>query len=157
MNNKMKMSPPWVIYFRKIEALFGKDPAIKVKFDEENRIIKIYVDNTEKAEAIEKLLPSQKTFGNILVRTQVIPANNLKGSRFSLLQEAFKGNPIVSFFETVPMQTNNINFMVFKKEVVQYFIDDLGDYHGLCSTLYQDIAKEVFGGEGGIYFCTDNK
>ena len=157
MNKKIKMSPPWVVYYRKIEALFCKDSEIKMRFDEDTDTIKIYVNNPEKAEAIEKLLPEQKIFGNVIVKIQVIPANKLNNSRFSLFQKAFDGNPIVSFFETVRMQTNNMNFMVFKPEVVQYFNDDIGDIHGLCSTLYQDIAKDIFGNEKGIYFCTDVK
>ena len=33
--------------------------------------------------------------------------------------------------------------------------DDLSDAHGICSTLYQDLAKEVFGESEGIFFCTE--
>lgn len=40
-------------------------------------------------------------------------------------------------------------------KVVQYFNDDLGDAHGVCSTLYQEIAKDVFGEHEGIFFCTN--
>ena len=50
---------------------------------------------------------------------------------------------------------NDFNFVVFVPEVVQFYNDDLGDINGLCSTLYQDLAKDLFGEEAGIYFCTD--
>ena len=157
MENKVNLSSPWVIYFRKISALFEKDPAVKVLFDDQNYVIKIYVEGDEKAKALEQILPSEKTFGNIVVKTIVIPANQLNVSRFSLFQKAFESNPIVSFMEIVPTQTNNLNFIVFKKKIVQFFNDNVGDYYGVCSTLYQDIAKDIFGEEKGIYFCTDVK
>lgn len=37
------------------------------------------------------------------------------------------------------------------------FNDDLGDPHGLRSTLMQELAKEVIGESDGIHFCTDNE
>ena len=50
---------------------------------------------------------------------------------------------------------NPITYVVFVNEVVQYFNDDLGDVYGQCSTLYQEIAKDVFGETEGVFFCTD--
>ena len=52
---------------------------------------------------------------------------------------------------------NPIHYCVFKKEVAQYWGDNLGDPHGNVSTLYQEIAKDIFGESGGVIFCTDNK
>ena len=31
--NEVKLSSPWVLYYRKLEALFGNDPDIEVEFD----------------------------------------------------------------------------------------------------------------------------
>ena len=45
--------------------------------------------------------------------------------------------------------------MVFQNKVVQYFSDNMQDINGFTSTLYQEIAKELFGVDGGLYFCTD--
>ena len=50
-----------------------------------------------------------------------------------------------------------MTYVVFKKEVVQYFNDSLGDIHGVCSTLMQDIAKDIFEDTEGVYFCTDTE
>ena len=153
---KMNMSAPWVLYYRKIEALFGKDPEISVVFDDENNIIRLYVDNQEKAEAIDKLLPDEKTFGNVTISTVVIPANKVAESKASIFQTAFAGNPAFAYTQVVDgVFSNPISYVVFKNEVVQYFADNMHDIHGYESTLYQDIAKEVFGEEGGICFCTD--
>ena len=46
-------------------------------------------------------------------------------------------------------------YVIFANKVVQYFNDSLSDAHGVCSTLYQDIARDVFGDDCGVYFCTD--
>ena len=49
-------------------------------------------------------------------------------------------------------------YVVFKNCVVQFFNDNLNDPHGVLSTLYQDIAREVFGDcgmAGGVAYCTD--
>jgi hypothetical protein len=43
---------------------------------------------------------------------------------------------------------------VFEKKVVQFFNDQLDDINGNKSTLYQDIAKDVFEKHEGVYFCT---
>ena len=45
--------------------------------------------------------------------------------------------------------------MLFDKTVVQYPNDDIGDYYKECSTLYQDLAKDLIGEEEGVHFCTD--
>lgn len=53
------------------------------------------------------------------------------------------------------IMTNPMTFIVFQNKVVQYWNDDLGDINGNCSTLYQTVAKDVFGDVEGIFFCTD--
>jgi hypothetical protein len=48
--------------------------------------------------------------------------------------------------------------VVFVPEVVQYYTDNLGDINGFRTTLYQELAKELFGDSElsrGVYFCTD--
>jgi hypothetical protein len=53
-----------------------------------------------------------------------------------------------------------LTYVVFKNRVVQFFNDNLNDPHGVISTLYQDIADEIFAdmpyqAHGGIAYCTD--
>lgn len=57
----------------------------------------------------------------------------------------------------MPFAINSFTYVVFEKEVVQYWNDNLADYNGLTSTLYQDLAKEIFEDANldGVYFCTD--
>ena len=159
MAQQLNLYAPWVIYYRELEALFGADPAISITYDNDNRIVKLFVTGEEKAEALSQLLPTEKAFGNVTLKIMVIPANALKAAdEFSLFQKAFEGNPAVAYTQSIPgLYTNILNFIVFKPEVVQYHDDSMGDINCLCTTLHQDIAKRIFGERSGIFFCTDKK
>lgn len=149
------ISSPWVLYYRKLAALFREDPQIQVNFDEEKNIIKLYVDNADKAYALTDLLPREKRFGNVTVIVQVIPANLRAESAASLVRRAFDGNRAFSCVKEDRKGAYNLSYAVFKPRVVQYRSDDLGDINGLTSTLYQDIAKEILEDAQGIFFCTE--
>ena len=161
MNKEINLFSPWVIYYKKLEALFGKDKDIKMTFDNNELVVKMYINGQDKYEALSQLLPAEKQFGTVTLKIQLIPANNLKQSKVDLFRKAFYGNPIVNdiivISHDVLESTNDFSYVVFAKEVVQYHDDSLNDPHGNCSTLYQDIAKEVFENCDGIYFCTDNE
>ena len=158
---EVALSSPWIEYFHKLEVFFQLDEEIRVDFNDEKKEIKIYVDgNPGKADALMQLLPEEKIFGNISVQIRVIPSNSESDNNFFLIQKALNGNEAVSYIETItpPFSSNPFHYIVFEKEVVQYWNDNLGDINGLESTLYQDLAKEIFEDLdlGGIYFCTDN-
>lgn len=158
MNKEINLFSPWVIYYKKLEALFGKDKDIKMSFDNDELTVSMFINSQDKYEALSQLLPDEQQFGNVTLKIQLIPAN-LNTSKIDVFRKAFNGNPVVtdiiSISRDVIDTTNDFNYVVFKKEVVQYHDDSLDDPHGNCSTLYQEIAKEVFGNHGGIYFCTD--
>lgn len=149
----VKLSSPWQIFYHKVEALFGQDPEVSVVFDNEEYTLKLYVDNAIKADAIGKLLPLTKDFGNVTVKIQVIPANEQTVA--DLFKTAFNGNPALSYVEHIetPM-TGKLDFVVFQNKVVQYYCDNMFDINGICSTLYQDVAKDVFNVDN-VSYCTD--
>ena len=159
---KLKLSAPWTTLFRQYQAFFQKDKEVHVAFDERKPAIKVFVDNGEKADALNHVLPESKTFGNVTVSIQVIPANGEKCScdewacDGDAILAALKGNKAFVGFENVKgdFSFNGI-FIMFAKEVVQYFNDNLGDYHGAVSTLYQDLADEIFESRDGVFFNTD--
>lgn len=160
MPEQIKMAPPWVSYVNAIVAMFEKDPDVEVIYDNDNMGVKLYVNGTAKAEALTKLLPTEKTFGNVTLTVTVVPANNNSDDPIKLFRDAFYGNEAVSDIWTAPMevtQSNPFTYVVFQKEVVQYYNDNLGDAHGNRSTLYEEIAREIFENHPGIYFCTDVK
>lgn len=154
---KVGLSSPWVSFYREVDALFNRDPEVKVVYNEDDNIIKLLVDNQEKAEALEALLPKEREYGNVTVRLEVVPANPLKSSVASLYAAAFRDNPALSFIHTIDGIFNMpVNYVVFDKAVVQYFNDDLSDIYGNKSTLYQEIAKDIFDEREGVFFCTAN-
>lgn len=155
----VKLSAPWVIFYRKINALFEEDKDIMVVYDGDNYTVSLYVNNEAKANALTSLLPEEKEYGNVKLKIRVVPADDsgagtALGEKFEI---AFAENPALSYITTAPYPFDNMTYVVFRKEVVQFFTDDIGDAHGVCSTLYQDIAREVFGEQTGVYFCTDVK
>ena len=149
------LSSPWIEYYHKINALFKEDDEIECKFDDDSYTLKLYVDNTMKAAALAQLLPPVKEFGSVTVHIDVIPSNGTKPTKIDWLKILFTDNPIVSYFETLELFNREVNFVVFKKEVVQYFNDNLGDINGVESTLYQNIAKEVLEADDNTFYCTD--
>lgn len=155
--NNFKLSSPWANYYKKIVALFGEDPDIKIVYDEDENLLKLFVDGTDKAEAIDGLLPEEKVFGNVTMKIAIIPANT-EMTKVDMFRKAFEGNPAFSYAVTVGgISSNDFNYVVFKNKVVQYWNDNLGDINGNESTLYQEIAKDIFEDCTGIYFCTDTE
>lgn len=168
---KVNLSSPWVKLYREFQEMFKEDKEVKVIFDEDAYDIRIYVDNDAKAVAMANLLEGERIYGNITVTITVYPANgDWEGVYDRLGDEAdeydpfeqyntlFKDNPAFSYAlkSTLPFWDGMI-YVVFKNKVVQYFNDDLSDVNGNCSTLYQEIAKDLFtsAGRDSVFFCTD--
>ena len=151
----MKIQAPWVEFCNEINALFERDPEVKVMFDEENTEVKIFVENARKADAIAYLLPEEKEFGNVKLKISVVPANNGIGSKFEAIQEAFSGNPALSYVWQAQTPLGEWDYVVFDNRVVQYYNDNMRDINGNKSTLYQDIAQNVIGEEANLCFCTE--
>jgi len=156
----MKMIAPWIDYYREVEALFKNDPSVRVLYDDEHKELCLYVDDSDKAYALTEVMPTDKVFGNVKLNINIIPANSLsKSVRIKVedyFNHIFKGNPILTDIQCVyGIFSNPIIYVVFRKEVVQYFNDDLGDINGLRSTLWEDIARDVFTEIDSVYFCTD--
>lgn len=151
----MKLVSPWVNFYREIEALFAKDNEVKVMMDDDVPEVKIFVENARKAEAIAYLLPEEKDFGNVKLKITVVPANDGIQSKFDAIQEAFLGNPALSYVWKAQTPFGEFDYVVFDADVVQYFNDDMRDVNGNRSTLYQDIARDVIGEETNLCFCTE--
>ena len=152
---KVSLCPPWIEYYNKLECMFGDDPDIHLSKDDDAREIRMLVEDPVKAEALSELLPQELSFGGVEWTLKIIPAN-LKHDRVSLLSAALKNNP--HFQEVILPQGEGdrpFTYFIFDKYVAQYYNDDLGDAYGYRSLLYADLAKELFGTDQGIRFCTD--
>ena len=151
---------PWAEYIHKLEALFGQDPEITIRTDDSIPGIWLLVDDQDKADALAKLLPEKEIFGNVELKITIVPSN-FSDSTKRLVEKAFDKNPAFAFAKTIVpdmlINTNDITYAVFKPEVVQYWANNLGDIYGNKSTLYQDLAKDVFNEIPGLFWCTDKK
>lgn len=147
---------PWIEYYEQLEMLFEEDSQVRVLYDDKDYTIKLYVADADKADALQRVLPAKKEFGNVEMKVTVIPANREEPDySCEPILMALMNNPIVEEIKRVSgIFSNDIIYIAFRREVVQYYNDDLGDINGNCSTLYQEIAKNVFIPQAGVFFCT---
>ena len=153
----IKLSPPWITFMHEVHALFDSDPEIKIETDDDKYSIKLFVDNTDKAMALSKLIPEKVEYGNVVLTIEIVPANKDEYTVVELFQKAFGGNPVLSYAESFDSPFGNVSYAVFQKKVVQFYNDQMDDVNGNKSMLYQDVAKDVFGDGHGIFYCTDSK
>ena len=161
---RLKLSPPWITYIHKLEALFDGDPliAFNIGQNDEGPYVTLSTSNGDKATALAKLLPAEKTFGNVILKINIDGpfTNRAFTSPRELFDVAFSKNPAYAY-SISPTEEGywffTMTYVVFKNCVVQFFNDNLNDAHGLISTLYQDIAAEIFEEADltGVYYCTD--
>lgn len=156
-NDKIKLSPPWITYFHKVQALFEKDNSVMVDFDEDNCHLNIIVEeDIEKGEAIQKLFPSEIVFGNNVMKINIVTIQEPKQiPTAQIFANAFKNNPIVEdIISASDILRDDQTYIMFQNKVVQFFNDNISDYNGVCSTLYQDIAEDVFKDFTDVHYCT---
>jgi len=155
----IKKSAPWVTYYKELNELFRNDDDVLVVYDEDDNTINVYVEGEAKASAIQYLLPTEKEFGNVTLVIRVTPSNKGKymvnvNNLLSVATDAFRDNDAVVAVTDIS-DVFPLVYVIFKKRIVQYFDDNLGDVNGNCSTLYETMAKNVFN-DVGIKFCTSN-
>ena len=157
MAGSLKIISPWNLFYNEMYELFRFDKEVSINIDEENYTVKLYVDNLDKADALSRILPAEKVFGNITVKISVYPPNLNEVSKAELYAKAFSKNN--AFERAVCNDVDGfgpgLTYVVFKKDVVQYYSDNLRDINGYTSTLYQNIAADIFGTENpDVAFCT---
>lgn len=154
---KFEKTSPWIEYYYQVKSLFRDDHDIHVMIDESGHELKIYVDSAPKADALRSLLPIKQEWGNVVYLIHVIPANRKKEltskEAAELFRTLFVGNPAVTGIAHVGLL--DITYVIFAKEVVQYYDDSLASAHGVKSTLYEDLARAVFTPVNGVFYCTD--
>ena len=159
----MKISPPWVTTINMITVLFDGDPQIACNVNDsgKNPSITLACNNGDKVTALQQILPNEFEFGNVKLKVNIdgVPSNRVFKSKKELFETVFAGNPAFAYAVAPSEDTYwfSMTYVVFKNCVVQFFNDNLDDCHGIISTLYQDIAKEILTGEAamGVYFNTD--
>ena len=156
---KVTLSPPWNIFYREIQAFFKDDSQIKLFYDEGSNTVKLYVEDSMKADALSELLVDSKEFGNVTVNVEVISADARRFVSFRSINElydtAFKNNHVYKYSKTYEgIFPIPVTYVVLENQVVQYYTDNLSDIYGLTSTLYQNIAKDIFKESSNVHYCT---
>ena len=156
--NKIKLSPPWITYVNELKAMFEKDSYVRVEYnDAQEDIVKLYVNKQEKADALSQLLPTVKEFGGFNLKIFVIPANFNNMPSEELILAAFEGNPVLENTMVLHSPFGDMTYGIFAKKVVQFQNDDISDPNGLESTLYENIAKDIFNSKPNTFWCTSSK
>jgi hypothetical protein len=155
--NKTKLSPPWITYYREVESLFKNDPKVKVLFDEGAMELKLFVEGSIKAMALERLMTQRVTFGNVELKITVIPENlQSADDDLELIKIAFDGNDALKYTKTVETLFGPQRYAVFKKDIAQFYNDNTADLHGVTSMLYADIALDVLPPLADVFINTDS-
>ena len=150
-----KLIAPWINFYREVEALFKNDRKVHVTFDEESYTLKLYVDDTMKAKAIEYLMPKSREFGGVTVNVEVIPANKEIENVEEAFRTAFNGTYTLSDVVVEQTPLGVFKYAVFAPEAAQYYADDISDICGNKTVLYADIAKDVFD-VPGVFICSES-
>ena len=159
----LQIEAPWETYAKKLNALFENDPDIQVgeirKGNDANYAVDILVHKHDKFDALDRLLPRVKMFGNVTLEIVLYDEENTEIDILDAFKALFDGNPIVNRIETVIDQAGGQwNYVVFRPEVIQFFDDDMSDINSNFNGLAEDISREIFAENSrGIMFCTDAK
>ena len=166
---KVNLIAPWDEYYEELNAFFAEDPEVTILYNEEEKNIKVLVQDTIKAEALTHLLKDEIKFGEVKLTVTVVPANEvIKGVKKlvtnignnenygEMFERALVNNGVFAFTYTIDnVMDFNAVYVVFKKKVIQYYNDNLGDLNGMKSTLAENIARDIFAVRNGVFFCTD--
>jgi len=152
-----KLSPPWQTYMHELEAMFGEDPDISIRFDENGMIIKLFVNNQAKCDALDKILRKEQAFGNVKLKIEVVPPNADDIDILDTFNAAFLGNPALKYTVPIECPLGIFRYAVFQNKVVQFFNDQLDDLNGNKSMLFQEIARDIFADGLDVNYCTDTK
>jgi len=152
---KLNLSPPWIILYEEMKAFFKEDPDVNVGYNDDEKKIMLYVKDGTKAAAIQSFIKEEVDCGNVKVAIDVIPANGNLCKCETELKDVFVGNGAFDQIKRVNAFGFDFKFVVFKAKVVQFRTDDISDYNGLQSTLYEDIARDIFKEFPSIFYCTE--
>ena len=152
---KIKLSPPWITYVHELEKMFENDPDVSIRYNDEDKIVSIYATSCDKSAALTRILKDEVTFGKITLKIEVIEPNKNENDILDVFNDAFVGNPALEYAVPIESPFGTCRYAVFKNEVVQFYNDQIDDIHGNKSTLYQDIARDIFKDDLAINYCTE--
>lgn len=148
--SEVGMQSPWVVYAKKVKALFEYDPDVSTVLDEASYVLRVYVHGDDKAKSIARVLPEEMEFGNVMLSIMVIPDNKDELTMLDHLRRAFAGNPVLVDVMEVPVVPGgpSMAYALFAPEVVQIECDNAASPYGLVTTTYEDVARDALNVDG---------
>ena len=160
----LKLSPPWEEIHSMLQAFFASDSDIAVDAEiSDAYVLGIACYNEKKFNALNEVLRKRYEFGGVTLEIDVyLPTDIKRGDEPSdvsydnakNIKAALEGNELFDKIVMRNIMSSKVSFCLFKKEVVQFYNDDLTDLYGYASMLAEDIARIIFNTED-INFCTD--
>lgn len=156
---QVKLSAPWETIQHMVAALLAPDTEVEVtELSETSKGVysfDVISKNGKKIAALEKVIKNTFNVGNVTVNVNFIHEREEDEVTAQDFLDAFEGN---SNFVTVADASKglfNISYVIFAKEILQFFNDDLSDINGNMSIIVADAAKNVCNITDGMSFCTD--
>ena len=142
MKEDVKLGNPWAIYANRVKALFEYDKGVRVEYDDESHNLTIYVDGSDKAESIKRLLPSSIS-PFIHTGTITVVHSNLLGTEEDLFRKAFEGNPALESVVGNLGPAGDVSYALFAPAITQLYEDDTSEFDGMKTITYAELAKSV--------------
>ena len=160
--NMVRLSPPWNTYHNFIRESIGSDPWVTVsdiaEISGSQHLIRIAARTEEKARALATILALRHSFGNVNLDIEILH----NGSGVSPYEPPLTVTDLIRIFNQA-LGTNSyfVNvkpgvlgiasvFPIFKKEVIQFFNDDISDfynnYNGVASSVFAEVLRpDIYG------------
>ena len=157
---KVGIQAPWVTHYEFVKAMFGRDEEINIselnELDNGNYEFIVSSPNCDKLTAIIKIFKSDTfKFGNVSLHIKFLVENDSEEYGGDDFETAFEDNPIFDEVITGKLPTGEeMYFVMFKKEVIQFYNDDISDPYGNFNGLAEDIARELFRDQFNVQFAT---
>lgn len=169
---KVGLQSPWVTHWNFVKAMFARDEEINVTEirevppnDENDKGLyefDVESGNEEKIIAIRSILTNLIEMGNITLRININftgtgGLNAVKDEEditIETYKKAFENN--LTLFDTISIKdvAGYVHeWVVFARDVVSFYNDDLLDPWGMWNGLYKDIAEQIFN-SSDIMFAT---
>ena len=160
--NIVGLQAPWITVLGKLQAMFEGDAEVEVKCPDMEAnpfVINIDTINSTKCEALKKVLKTHYEFGNITVDIFVRVIDDGSETEEPTIEdfaEAFAGNPVFVTTATIenPMG-QEFDHVIFAKEVIQFYNDDISDIYGNFNGTVEQVACDILN-RGDVNFSTSN-
>ena len=165
MDTNVKLEAAWWQIYKELKIFIGDDPEVEISDMDESAEpayrFTISSQNEAKITALSRVLINHYDMGNITLDIDFEHIRNDEDATREItkydIEAAFQGNPhYVSTQVTTKGMFADLCYVIFAKEIIQFFNDDLSDLYGNENIIVADLARERCNLGQNMYFCTAN-